>query len=485
MGDLADARILAQLAAKHPDRRRDMPSTHAEFGVLDPVDIKVDCGAELGKLRRNVTEGPDGERNEYLTSLLFCAEYSHIDAQSALKRFNWFAGELINDRLPLWFNWAQLAVKLAAPCKKAPPSPLPADYVPDVRPVGMGAARVKVILGAVWEQFRGAAVEYLAPLQVGVGVPAGIDIAFTKIRLLLECHPEWALMSLDIANMFNEICRKAGIQAFADVPSLRPLVVPLLVLLGPKAHLVVGGKVMQGARSESGIAQGSKWGSLFASVSIHKHVLALKADLVSRGGGDVVSIMDDGYVMGKPEDVYWAVGRFKTAIKKELDCDLQLPKCQIYHPTLDLTDRPEGVQIAEDGDGDRGILVAQVPLGSDLFVERVVRARADRGLSSKKKTLCLCSPPYACTPHGRRSTTVFRPRWSTTTSTSRSGGRRPSGGTAGRGARRRGSSTAGRGRRTTPSPGGGTTRSGTTRLAGEAGSRLGEMNPLNNMTSRN
>jgi len=340
MGDLADERILAQLAAKHPDRRRDMPSTHAEFGVLDPVDIKVDCGAELGKLRRNVTEGPDGERNEYLTSLLFCAEYSHIDAQSALKRFNWFAGELINDRLPLWFNWAQLAVKLAAPCKKPPPSPLPADYVPDVRPVGMGAARVKVILGAVWEQVREAAVEYLAPLQVGVGVPAGIDIAFTKIRLLLECHPEWALMSLDIANMFNEICRKAGIQAFADVPSLRPLVVPLLVLLGPKAHLVVGGKVMQGARSESGIAQGSKWGSLFASVSIHKHVLALKADLVSRGGGDVVSIMDDGYVMGKPEDVYWAVGRFKTAIKKELDCDLQLPKCQIYHPTLDLTDRP-------------------------------------------------------------------------------------------------------------------------------------------------
>ena len=67
-------------------------------------------------------------------------------------------------------------------------------------------------------------------------------------------------------------------------------------------------------------------------MSIHKHVKTLKADLVSRGGGDMVSIMDDGYVMGKPEDVYWAVGRFKTAIKKELDCDLQLPKCQIYRP---------------------------------------------------------------------------------------------------------------------------------------------------------
>ena len=247
MGNLADARILAQLAAKHPKRRRPVPAAPEDYGVDDTPLVKLDLDSALRSLRRNKAAGPDGMRNEYLMSLLFCNRYVHPDARAARERETWFGEMFLNDRLPLWFNHAMLAVSLVAPCKEAPPERPGPDYVPDVRPVGMGSACVKLWLKALWEQFKDAAIEYLTPLQLGVGVKAGIDIAITKIRLLLEQHPDWVLMSLDIKNMFNEICRKGGIQAFADVPSLRPLVRTLLVLLGPEAHLVVGGRIMQEA----------------------------------------------------------------------------------------------------------------------------------------------------------------------------------------------------------------------------------------------
>ena len=70
-------------------------------------------------------------RNEYLITLARMFEDSR--AREALKYHERFANEFINGRLPAWFAYLWVTVRLVAPIKRAVP-----DTTLDVRPVGIG-----------------------------------------------------------------------------------------------------------------------------------------------------------------------------------------------------------------------------------------------------------------------------------------------------------------------------------------------------------
>ncbi len=61
----------------------------------------------------------------------------------------------------------------------------------------------------------------MAPHQVAVGVnKAGGQKLSAGIRLALEQHPEWVLLTLDISNFFNEMRQDTLLRRVAAHPTL-------------------------------------------------------------------------------------------------------------------------------------------------------------------------------------------------------------------------------------------------------------------------
>ena len=123
---------------------------------------------------------------------------------------NTFAEKWVNGEFPNWFYTTFTAVKLVAPVKE-PATGLSA--VPDVRPVGIGESLRRAINAALLRDMREECVAHLWPQQVAVGVAGGSNLLINGIRLLLEAHPDWTAVRLDLRNAYNEIARAHVLRA--------------------------------------------------------------------------------------------------------------------------------------------------------------------------------------------------------------------------------------------------------------------------------
>ena len=61
-------------------------------------------------------------------------------------------------------------------------------------------------------QMERAAELYLAPRQVSVGVSGGISVLYHGLRLLLEVHPDFLVVRIDLRNAYNESRRAQASQ---------------------------------------------------------------------------------------------------------------------------------------------------------------------------------------------------------------------------------------------------------------------------------
>eukprot|EP00973_Karenia_brevis_P091588 12408241-Karenia_brevis.AAC.1 len=67
LGDATDERVVEQLAAKHPQRKEDLPSTLEGFAPF--TRLHVDLGSTLRHLDPRSGTGASGCRNSYLRAL--------------------------------------------------------------------------------------------------------------------------------------------------------------------------------------------------------------------------------------------------------------------------------------------------------------------------------------------------------------------------------------------------------------------------------
>ena len=131
-----------------------------------------------------------------------------------------------------------------------------------------------------------------APLQLGVGTSAGIEVGIHAVRTLLERHPDWAVCSNDFCNGFNAVSREAMLASISDGPfrDLLPMAERLYCChsglhaagLGrlreapsPSPHHApplpsarAGGRGAE-IRSTQGVRQGDPLGPLFFSLALH------------------------------------------------------------------------------------------------------------------------------------------------------------------------------------------------------------------------
>ena len=115
-------------------------------------------------------------------------------------------------------------------------------------------------------------------------------ILYHGLRLLLEVHPDFLVVRIDLRNAYNESRRAQVLQRMAAVPGVASLV-PLILhaMYGPAGIIVLpdGSRLFAGSDRgdfEEGLPQGSPESSLAFCVLIQEAVQELQEALAGGGG---------------------------------------------------------------------------------------------------------------------------------------------------------------------------------------------------------
>ena len=208
------------------------------------------------------------------------------------------------------------------------------------------------------------------------------------VSLVLELHPHWAVVKLDLRNAFNEIKRAAVLARINAAEALRDLAPLTWSTYAPAngVYLAQQGTTQAGYASEEGVHQGDPLASAQFCAGIHPEVCQLDAELQVAGGAACFD-MDDGYAVGPVEQVFPAILRFAARIHA-LGLELQLHKCKCYSPATDLSchvARPPavvvGTELLQSGPV-RGVVVCGVPLGEADFISHHLDCKVEEAMST-------------------------------------------------------------------------------------------------------
>ena len=207
------------------------------------VILKLPVGSAAGvsgwtyRIIRQITLQPGNH------GVVFC--------DSIAKLFNKFAVGAIDRRL-----WTAIRnVMIPQPGKPKP------------RPLGIGDALLRIFGRCVLRQLGTEIGAQLMPLQFGVGVKSGCEIAARLAQVALDAHQEQVIIPMDLANAFNSIPNRAmqqGVNKFA--PALKRF---FFWMYGQPNEIVTSTGEVVGTR-EVGASQGDTLASLFFSLGFHR-----------------------------------------------------------------------------------------------------------------------------------------------------------------------------------------------------------------------
>jgi hypothetical protein len=405
VADVFDPEIMEQMRLKHPtrmpgNRMEDSPPTpdpSARLKVLPETVKRV-----YGMLPRERAQGASTWTYEMLTAISPSVPFASGKANEAVGCHAWLATGLANGDFPPWFNFILAAIRLIPLHKND--RMLPPGETPDVRPIGISCALRRGLTRCIFAEgdLRESMRVLFSPTQLAVFVPSGGTKLVFAVRELLDAHPEFCAVNIDMKNAFNSVTR-AGLlrEALAD-PSTAVLARFLHSLLAPKSLIFGGsGEFLEQILtfcSEEGVQQGSVEGMIAFAMAIRADLGVLDAELEAECGGAARAGADDVTAIGTPAAVFPAVARFLASVREKLGLEANLLKTVCYiHPdpihTAEL-DRhrngvPLGVAHADDGSAMLGIKIYGIPLGSPEFVAHTLASKCTQitGTSQKLNSL--------------------------------------------------------------------------------------------------
>jgi hypothetical protein len=140
---------------------------------------------------------------------------------------------------------------------------------------------------------------------------------------------------------------------------------------------------------DEGLVQGSPISSSWFSFTIDGVVKKADEKLANVGGCARFG-MDDGYLVEPPGIVFEVLAEFARDLKKDSDRELNINKCKMYnveegackkarrHGLIpdELQHLHEGSYVNWSGDVLRGILVFNVSIGAEKYVQAITREKA-------------------------------------------------------------------------------------------------------------
>ncbi|MGA1354560.1 MAG: hypothetical protein ACO32I_07295, partial [Candidatus Limnocylindrus sp.] len=379
LADLTDQTVLDELLDKHPQSRKPINDAFLADPSLERIEIsEAGLSSVLRALDVNVAPGPNGWSNALLKALGLTDSFTDPRAKrvvDALRRY----GELFaNGDLPPWWNWLATAVREVGLKKPAP--------LYGTRPIGMGCRLRTAITRSIFTQdTRVTLGNLMAPIQVAVGVKAGITKAIVGVSLSLEEDDQSSAIFTDIANGFNTIERDAVVAAFADQrnpPNIRSLARLAYTTLTPASPILFGlgrARVVAPFCSVQGVQQGSAEGMPFFCFALAKKLEGLHLG----PSVHIVAIADDMTVVGKPSETAAALQPIGAALSADLGLALQRNKSAwLAHPSADAAMRALALDVPRGEAPDlapeapphaqplAGVVYAGIPIGNTEYVRQ-------------------------------------------------------------------------------------------------------------------
>ena len=275
--------VLQQMRDKHPVGEpvdRTQFRGHAKTTRAPVVDVY----RELCHFKNGTASGPTGLKPAHIRA---AAEHEepHETLQSLAAVVNDVAaGHVPKEVLPLLMGANIVPLRKNADDEAA-------------RPVAPGETLRRLCAKRLNAEFGKRAGEVLLEgRQVGVGIPMGMEAAITTVAQYASRHAgtDKVILKIDFRNAFNTVDRSrflAEAQAKVGV-GIMPF---LLACYAEPTSLFCGGEVLQ---STCGVQQGDPLGPMLFSLAIHE----VTEELV-RMGIQAVWYLDDGTIMGSPEEV--------------------------------------------------------------------------------------------------------------------------------------------------------------------------------------
>ena len=373
LADMTLPGVQEQLNDKHPERREELPQQIDVTGV--PI-VQVPLRQRYRKLSASAGVGPDGYRNSYLIPLA----HAHSDpkAAKAIDAHEEIAYWYLNAMMPEWaYEW-MAQTRMIAIIKAERES-----GVPDVRPIAMAGCRQRAWLAQATQGVAAEAAAEMAPEQVAVGVPNGLEKLIMACKLHLEWKPEHVIIKMDFKNAFNEASRAESLRCIEKSPSMRSLAPIFWAMHRPKA-VIMGIQ----ARSEEGVRQGSPLAAAAFCRGIHEDIVKANADLQPHSG-KVIFDMDDGYVMGPMHQAFQTAQQLAQRLRQRYNVQVQPQKCKAFCKngnalTEFLEENDNGYVQGSNENGNYGIMVAGIPLGTEEYVDDQLDGKTDKVCESIK-----------------------------------------------------------------------------------------------------
>jgi len=219
------------------------------------------------------------------------------------------------------------------------------------------------------------------PQQVSVGVKGGIELMTQAARLTMETDAgrNFDYARIDLKNAHNEFSRHRALEAMAKRRRLRKYVrgCHATLVIAPQIHCA-GGFLEK--RSAEGGPQGAPASSSEFGIAIHDEVLELDAALADAGGA-ARFMSDDGLAWGPPEILWPALARFEAAVAAKGGI-MQRTKSSRYSPNEDYSQGDAQVPACridpDDPTSPAGLVVCNIPLGSEEFVESYLASKTSK-----------------------------------------------------------------------------------------------------------
>ena len=226
-----------------------------------------------------------------------------------------------------------------------------------------------------------------------MGIPSGISLLVCGIRTILELHPHWVVVRLDLRNAYNEVSRAAIYRALVADPRLQALARLFYATHSgsPAIYLAAPGQPVADFTSDEGAQQGDALASAGFCAALHPAVREVDEKLAPVGGAARFD-MDDGFLVGPPAEVFAALATFESAFTA-IGLELQRSKSKCYSPQLDLrscphrpSEVPLGGECFPDGTVGWGVMIGGVPVGDDAYVRGILGKKAQVTVSKTDKT---------------------------------------------------------------------------------------------------
>lgn len=351
--------VLQQLQEKHPVAEPPMLPPSPETAP-PPVSVSADVFRDvLQKLPRGSAAGPSGWTYEMIRSAVL-----HDD--SAFEGALWLVNAQLAGTLPHCENL--LASRLIPISKHTAEEllMLPADAVPDVRPIA---------IGEVWNRLAALCAlatlpnvgPSLQPHQLGVGVRGGAQIVGHAVRA--GCNSaDMVTVQVDICNAFNSVSRNVVLeQVFDRVPALGPWAA---FAYGTPSKLYVDGAPAGSAPllSCDGVRQGDPTGPLLFALAIQP---ILERTAAAHPDCSVVAYADDITLQG-PQQAVESVFRSLRDELTPLRLRVNPTKCKVY-----CVDAAAATETAANigCSAETLLVVAGTPIGQPERVSQYVTSR--------------------------------------------------------------------------------------------------------------